>query len=388
MKNIILVILLLSSYPALAEWSKAYQIKYAMGDGDNRVSARQAAIEQIKLKASSEAGTYIQSTTTLNENGALTENIQMLSASMVKILVSGEQMAVNKSGQAVLMVKATATLDDSELAKHVQQLQQDKEKARQVRILQSENEALRKDYEHIRRALAGKLDQASTADLLSRQDTAIKHMESNGNALTQVFTRGTLLQMASRNSDAFADAKKLIDDQFFSALLKTPLTAEIESVEQNGDHYVALVRVGWKIQEKEVLSSLNRFLNTSGHGDKIIIDAAHNAKGAGPNVLSEQIYRYVASSSVQLKLDVAGKEVDLPVFFADGSFFGDCSMQVDDRSEHSYLCLVSQDKVKTKLFGVSRKNNPVRIELTRAEAERATMVKATFVRNYDKRSEN
>lgn len=183
-------LLVFVALPARAEWSKSFEVGYIMGDGDNRASARQAALEQIKLKASGEAGTYILSTTTLRENGDLTENIQIIGASLVKIVKSEESLSVNQSGQAVLLVKATTSLDERELARRVELLQQDKEKSRQVKLLQAENEVLRMDLAQIRNALAAKSDPAKIAGLLSRRDSTIKRLEDNGRTLTLFFERG------------------------------------------------------------------------------------------------------------------------------------------------------------------------------------------------------
>src|ERR1022692_348331 len=101
MKKLILsVVLSLVCLSVHAEWSKTYSVDYLMGDGDNRVSARQTALEQVKLKASNEAGSYVESTTTLHEDGKLTESIQVIGASMVKLKLLSEAMSVNKSGQS------------------------------------------------------------------------------------------------------------------------------------------------------------------------------------------------------------------------------------------------------------------------------------------------
>ena len=230
--------------PACAEWSKTFDVEYVLGDGDNRVSARQAALEQIKVKASNDAGTYVQGTSTLQANGNLTEEIKMVSASLVKITSSNESLSVNSAGQAVLKMNATATLDESELRRRIDAMQQDKEKARQIKVLETENKSLRRDYDQIRIALSKKSNQTSTAELLARQDSTLQRIEENGRTISQVFERGTLLQLALHNTDAFENAKRDIDDNFYAPLLQIPIYAEVESVEQSGKAYVALVRVG------------------------------------------------------------------------------------------------------------------------------------------------
>jgi hypothetical protein len=379
MKRVIFVaaaLFLFVSLPVCAEWSKPFEVEYVMGDGDNRSSARQAALEQIKLKASNEAGTYVQSTTTMHENGELTENIQMLSASLVKVLAADEKLTVNKAGQAVLRVKAVASLDESELVRRVAMVQQDKAKERQVKQLQSENEALRKDFEKIRNALATRSDQARTAELLAKQDATLKRMAENGKTMTLVFERGTLLQLASHNSDSFEKAKRDLDENFFAPLMQTPVTTSIESVEADGKNYVALVRVGWRIDTKPLHQVLARYLNADVSEGYIRILTYKNLGNRGPNVLSDRLYHYLSSKRIELQLQLAGGKVQIPVFYMDGSFFSDCSMTTDGQDNH--LCLISHLASAPELI---RTGNPVRIRLSREAAERATRVETSWIVN-------
>ena len=405
MKKIILVastLLVFAIQPAHAEWSKQYATDYIMGDGDNRASARQAALEQIKLKASGEAGTYVQSTTTLRENGEMTENVQILSAAMVKVLASEEKLSVNRAGQAVLQIKATASLDETELVRRVEMLRQDKDKERKLKQLQSENEALRKEYAEIRAALAAKLDQAKTMELLSRQDATVKRISENGQTMTQVFERGTLLQMASRNEGDFEKAKRDLDENFYAPLMQSPATAIIESVEGSGNFYTALIRVGWNVDTRRARQVLSRYLNVGNDFEKgnsrqmfagkcidncsFTISTYNNLDGRGPSVLSEQVYRYITKKWVVLQLQIAGETFPLPVFFADGSFFQDCSNSTNVEAMHEKdrknLCLVSHHASDPKILGVTTGiSNPLRIPLTRSQAELATRVEVSWASN-------
>lgn len=381
-------LLLATALPAHAEWNKAYEVDYIMGDGDNRASARQAAIEQIKLKASNDAGTYVQGTTTLRENGGLTENIQILSASLVKVGTPEEKLTVNPSGQAVLWVKAVASLDETELVRRVEALQQDKEKARQVKLLQAENELLYKELARIRTALATKSDPAKTAELLAKQDSTIKRMDENGNTITQVFTRGTLIQLASRSTDEFDKAKRDLDEQFFAPLMRSHVTAVIESVEESGTDYVAMVRVGWSADTMKLRPVLKRYLTVEGFNGELSIYGGDNLDSKGPTQLSERAYQYLSTKGVDLQLMLAGKEVRLPVFYGASDGFGErCGLSDHVRGKReSYLCLVSQKANSQTARGLTpepgqsaRTSNPIRIHLTKEQAERATRVEATLV---------
>ena len=131
MKIINIIVLCLVCFNATAtSWSKRITVDYHLGDGDSKSTARELALEQIKLKASGEAGTYIQNTTTLN-NDNLNEHIQVISASMIKLTNIKEEL-LTQGKSFILKVSAVTTIDESELASRIKAIQTDKAKANQV----------------------------------------------------------------------------------------------------------------------------------------------------------------------------------------------------------------------------------------------------------------
>lgn len=363
------LLIMFASWPAVAEWSKPYKIDYVMGDGDSRSSARQAAIEQIKLNASAEAGTYIQSTTTLHENGSLTERVQALGASMVKVTILNEQIGVNPSGQAVLSLMANVTLDDAELGRRVKLLQEDKRRAAQVDQLKIENVALRQELDRIHDSLANKSESGTTVDLLAMQTATINRLAENGRAVARVFEPGEILEMANRHTGQLERAKRDLDENFFARLLKSHVTAAVESVEASGDGYIALVRVGWDIDFSDCISVLSRYLKVTGPlvDETLSADRLENVGGRALNPLSEQIFGYLAGKEVDIQIGIGGKQVSLPVFYNDNPFIRrPCAHgEREPSSDSRYLCLVAQERGG---------GNQIRIRLTRTEAEQAKTI--------------
>lgn len=383
MKKILLMTAMLFCLPAQAEWSKQYELAYAMGDGDTKGSARQAAIEQIKLKASSEAGTYVDSTTTLKADGSLTESIQMVSATMVKVSIGKESISVSPSGQAILNLVAVATLDDAELAKRVEVLRQDKEKARQMKVLQAENEALRVGLKKIRESLAAKADPATVAELLAKQDQTIRKLEKNGQTVTQVFSQGTLLQLASKNSDALNEAQRYFDEELYAYLLGTKVSANIEAVEQSGEGYVALVRVGWNLDLGKVKGILAKHLRVSKYAIQrsdayMQISEYENENGKGVSNLSHHLYQYLAERAVLARISIGEASLALPVFYGGGGWNACSEPMLPSRWSWQLpksICVTKQLESGENILG-SNHPNPIRIRLTKAQAEAATSVSA------------
>lgn len=392
--HILAVLLLWSSFSAHAEWSKQYDLAYTMGDGDTKGSARQAAIEQIKLKASSEAGTYVDSTTTLKEDGSLTESIQMVSATMVKVLVAKESISVSPAGQAILNLVAVATLDDAELTRRVAALRQDKEKARQMKVLQAENEALREGLKKIRESLAVKADPATVAELLAKQDQTIRKLETNSQTVTQVFSQGTLLQLALKNKDAFEEAKQTLQEELYAPLLKTKVEATVEAVEQHGDSYVAIIRVGWAANQNRAFKVMNKFLVGNGpteYRPNFEFKLYKNQDGRGKSNLSPKIFQYIAERPIFAKISIAGKEERLPVLFggAGDSSFYPCLTRATPNYQGELkagsLCFRNLKTTENDIDGAA--HNPIRFYLTKKEAEAATNVTAVM-EYYNKDAED
>lgn len=380
-----LVAALLSSFAAHAEWTKQYTHHYVMGDADSRNSARQASFEQIKIEASNEAGTYVLGKTTLHSNGDLSESVQVISASMVRVFPYEETVSINEAGQSVLNITAMAVLDDSELAKRVQAIYEDKEKSRLIRMLQVENESLNNNLAQFRKALSSSVSTVSTEEiiqLLARQAKAMRKLSDNENAITLVFERGTLLEMAIKNTAAFDSAKYELNDRFYNVLLNSQVTTKIESVEAMKDgSYVANVRVGWGFNSKDIFQVLASYLHTTTTDGNVMAFSYDNLNSKGPSVLSDKLYFYLANKGIDLQITLAGKVVKLPFFYSEETVMKGCEPHSMARAGVAKsLCLVSQQLDSSVIRGNPwQPNNPIRILLTKEEAERATYVEAKWV---------
>ena len=364
---------------AVADWIKQLDINYVMGDGENRIGARQAAIEQLKSKASHQVGTYIQSTTSLRD-GKLTENIQVLSASLVKVSNVSEKLSINQAGQGVLSLVATITVDEKELARRIELLQMDSAKANQIERLRADNLELRNTLTQIRAQLTQEPDPATAARLLSMQDDALKHIDKNGKAVSQIFERGTLIQMATSNSVALDAAKQSLEDSFFVPVMSSPVSAVIQSVQADGDGYVSKVRLTWDINEKALYPVLVRYFQSDNTTGLISINKFYNTDTKGPHPLSEQLYQYLTWQGIDLRVTLGHKEVRVPVFYADDSFMTPCSDYRRNHMSATRLCLVTKSG-SDKSPRWMDDNSLLRVHLTKEEAASATTIDAVFVKS-------
>ncbi len=397
MKSIIVLITLITLlFPTLVTakiWQQAFTVEYALGDGDSKTTARELALAQIKIKASNKAGSYIHTTSTL-VNDQLSENIQVVGASMV--MLSGiKEHLTTKSNRSTLIVTALARIDESELKRRIAAMQLDKAKAKQITQLTKDNELLSVELRTIRLLLAKKQSSSTeVASILKRQSTLLKRFEYNAAAVKRVFTQGTLFQMAQKSSARLEQVKAQLETEFFGALMQTQVKAEIVSVIDNGNDFTALVNVSWKMPKSlsfntliEHLSGRNLNKGKLSEIEELSLNSYSNTGGKGNTTLSESLFNYLGKQHVYIDIMLGNKKFQLPLFWSrkDGSFRY-CS---DDAlssnrfiKSKGLLCLTLIQNSHKKLRGVGHKRdeNPIKFRLTNKEVHTFTTIETNIVR--------
>lgn len=217
---------------AAQEWSQVVSIEYAMGDNEARATARQAALEELKRKAASAAGTYVQSTTTLLESGELKESVSMIGASIVRLTDVQESLAVEGENRLVLRVTARAIVDEKALKDRIRALHEDADKAKHIHALQEENENLRAELRQIRTELAGEMTAARAAELLERLSIAYDRLAENERKVVAVFERGTLLHLADASRAELERRLSIVGSAFERLVQGAHISAKIDRVFQ------------------------------------------------------------------------------------------------------------------------------------------------------------
>lgn len=184
---LVIMTIFISSTSQLAwAWMKEYSYEHKMGDNDSRNLAKEAAIEQIKLQAAQEAGTYIQGTTTL-ANGQLEETITQIGASVVKIVLQSDKILVDSSGNQILRVNASAIVDESVMQERIKALQEDANKGKLLQQLAIENEKLRTELVELAKQRTQILDLEKLSAINLREVAIRKGLADNINATEKAF---------------------------------------------------------------------------------------------------------------------------------------------------------------------------------------------------------
>ena len=182
-------------------WTKDYSYEHKMGDNDSRNLAKEAAIEQIKLKAAQEAGTYIQGTTTLT-NGQLEETITQIGASIVKVVVKSDQISIDDTGHQLLTLIANATVDETVMQERIKALQEDVNKSKLLQQLAIENEKLRTDLVELAKQRTKMLDLQQLSAINSQEVAIRKCLVENINATEKIF-KSLVSAIDLANQEAF-----------------------------------------------------------------------------------------------------------------------------------------------------------------------------------------
>jgi hypothetical protein len=234
-------------------WTKDYSYEHKMGDNDSRNLAKEAAVEQIKLKAAQEAGTYIQGTTTLT-NGQLEETITQIGASIVKVVVQADKISVDETGHQLLTVTANATVDETVMQERIKALQEDANKAKLLQQLTSENEKLRAEMTALAQQRAQELDSEKLATIVAREVALRKDLATNLTSTEQVF-KSIVSAIDIANQEALArksEFDKIAAEwelNFFQPLRNPKiLKADVADMKlsDNGEYYTGKIVIEWQ----------------------------------------------------------------------------------------------------------------------------------------------
>lgn len=234
-------------------WTKDYSYEHKMGDNDSRNLAKEAAVEQIKLKAAQEAGTYIQGTTTLT-NGQLEETITQIGASIVKIVVQADKISVDEAGHQLLTVTANATVDEAVMQERIKALQEDANKAKLLQQLTSENEKLRAEMTALAQQRAQELDSQKLATIVAREATLRKDLATNLTSTEQVF-KSVVSAIDIANQEAlilkneFDKIEAEWDLKFFQPMMKPKIIqADVVNMKlsDSGQYYEGIIVIKWQ----------------------------------------------------------------------------------------------------------------------------------------------
>jgi hypothetical protein len=253
---LILLTIIIVSFPSIC-FSKVYDVEtigeYVMGDSDTKVEARKIALENAKLLAIEQIGTYLESETIVRDGRISKDEIRTYTSGILKTSVVSEDVSLLDNKTTVLKIKIRSNVDSGILEKKIKEIKGDKKREQQINVLQQENDRLLKELEQLSLQLKN-VDKTEDKKLRSKRDDLFDKIEKNQNSIKMTFEKGTLFYLSMKNIDELEGDKKNIDDLFQFMSDKRNITIGKPKVRNNGDKVDLVIDVFYQIDDINTLS--------------------------------------------------------------------------------------------------------------------------------------
>jgi hypothetical protein len=301
MKKILVILILLSLYPAVI-FAKTYELEttgeYVMGDRDTKTDARRIALEHAKMLAVEQIGTYLESETVVRDSQVTKDEIRTYASAIVKTVVLSEDVKLLQNKTTIFSLNIRANVDISVLENKIKEIKSDSKRSQQISSLQVENIRLLKELESLSTRLKSETA-GQYRNLIQERENVLEKLEKNQNSIRIAFEKGTLLNLALKNRDELGESKKNIDEALQFIADNTVFTLGEPQIRNKGNKSDLVINVEWSIQNTpELLMKLELFyMYPKVHRDEIRL-SSYFFKGLNGDVLA----RYFKSKMVRLKI--------------------------------------------------------------------------------------
>ena len=225
--------------------------EYVMGDNDTKIEARRMALEHAKRTASEQAGSYLESTTTVKDLVLTNDEIRSVTAAIIQttVLSEGITLLENKTTQFVVRVKAS--VDTSALNSKILELQKNGKTKEQLVKLQNENLNLLRRLDDLSRQFVGASSEKINK-IHEERDALFQNIDKNNKAIHIALTKGALLKLAL-NSQEKLESDKTVVDKIMSIIAES-VKVEIGSPEVSaiGDKSEVSIPVKWSLDRSNL----------------------------------------------------------------------------------------------------------------------------------------
>lgn len=123
--------------------------KYVMGDCDSKRDAKNLALMEAKRLAMEKAGTYLESTSEVQNYELTKDEVMSLAAGVMSVEVLKEEWKL--SGESLMLtVQIVATIDASNLQKHIDDLKENHDSVKEFKTMQAQIAALQRQLDTLK----------------------------------------------------------------------------------------------------------------------------------------------------------------------------------------------------------------------------------------------
>lgn len=377
---------------SVSAWEGEVETEYTMGDGDSRITARESAYQALKIEAARKAGTYIQGTTRLTDDG-LEETIEVLGASLVTLHDVDSSFTLDDEARGVLRKTARAEVDEQLLRQRVAKMQEDRQLREDMEALVERNKELQQRLEAIRQTPAQQRA-LNLPDQLDQQAETYREIHEITQQADEIFERGNLVDLADDFDDDLDRAKDAIREGFLAELQNTPIRTVVRDVRRDNGEYRATVAIWWEPDLDKAETVLRENMDVTGNDDYRLrndysgfaVEHRRNqseARNATPH--SEALMEWLGQKELVAKITIAGETKTIPLMYQSRSRLlavnEACTLSayIGEQAKEGLAweqCVNSLNPGSSRgqsIFGVNLAN-PIQITLTERQAESASRV--------------
>lgn len=283
---------------------------HTLGMNDTLLSATKYNIDSIKKSSADYAGTYVESKLTVTDSSVTEQQVRLLTAGYVELLSTEHKRSINEAGDLVLSTKASVRISKKSIKDGLEKLKTDPARLEQIKLLEADNEKLRKQLSSIITELD--VDQ-SRFDLLQARDLLLKSLDDNRIASKRVFDEGMLLNIANADSNSLESAKADLAINLLQ-IIENDMTVSVGSVsikDQNSG-YDLHVQLSWNLSSEQIMPVFERHfggLSIRKHGYIMYGVGIELPTQNHGSLQQERLAEYISSKQVILEVDVGLPDV-------------------------------------------------------------------------------
>ncbi|MDG3087809.1 hypothetical protein P7F88_17735 [Vibrio hannami] len=349
---------------------------HTVGEFESIASAKEKAVQLAKNSAVEYAGTYVQTRMLISDKKMLVNEIQNLSAALIKVNSVSTKTNIDANGNLIIYVDTVLVLSKKEISEGLKRLGQNSKLTDELNKLQTENEQLRKELW----SLAG-IGNTSRIKRLKQFISLYQRIEENNTSIQRLFSEGELLFMAKQTSKKNQELKRKFVQDFTRAMMKTEVAVgELEfRLNSRGNHNL-LVPIKWKVDKEAIKTVLDPYLKVKltyrGHmhnyGGAFAVPTKQPAKYTKADIFVGEL----AKHRFYIKVSIGKKSQLLPITALHRSF----GNETPYLKLASYYVIHERGDTRTKDYISEKVLNPVLIEdVDEKTLQTLTNIKAELV---------
>lgn len=232
---------------------------HVISNDETMLDAREKLLSQIKVKAASEAGSYIQGKEHFS-NGVYNKQIDILSANIVKLTIIKEDLkiseALNNKKSSVLVISATAFVDDSVLTERIEEFNANIKSNTKIAKLQQENQKLLDRLREVEfKMLSGNVSQKKLEEYSKEKAEISSQIVDQDESVSTFFVGGFGAVLAERK---YKKEKKYLKKDYeyvkkiwlkYADKLKDNISVKFSNWEKSGYEYFSDAEISLHLDE-------------------------------------------------------------------------------------------------------------------------------------------